>query len=321
MPDTFSLMLAIGLLLLLGLGSYALWLLLATRRQQQLARHLARLHAGAANRPEQESIIKAAPAPVAEQPWWQRLPGHAWLLRILPHAGLAWQPGRFWACCGLASLPGLLGASLLHLPLAGLLLATLATAASPYGWLHLRLQRHRLRYEQQLPPALDLIARAMRAGNSLTGSFGLLAEEMPAPMGPAFRQLHDEIHFGVPLDEALRHLQAHSPIDEVRYFVVAAIVQRETGGNFTRSLASLSAMIRARILLRSKLKTMTAEGRLSALVLTLLPLMLAAGFSFINRPYMRFFWLNPVGIQCSWVALGMLLLGNVWMRALIRLRQ
>ena len=320
MHASLPLILSLLLLLLLILGGYALWLALGMHREQRLQQQLTRLQTSPPQGVENLSIIKAGAAPHVQRPWWQRLPGHAWLLRALQHAGHARQPGHFWAGTIVAGIIGVIGASLLHLPPAGLLLAGGATASGPLFWLQWRQQQYRIRYEQQLPTALDLIARAMRAGHSPSSSFSLLAEELPAPLGPEFRLLHDEIHFGAPLDEALRHLQARSPVNEIRYFVVAAIVQRETGGNFTRSMASLSAMIRARILLRSKLKTMTAEGRLSALVLTLLPVLLAGLFIWLNRPYMGFFWRNPVGINCSWLALGMLLLGNVWMRALIRLR-
>src|ERR1700693_3355308 len=168
----------------------------------------------------------------------------------------------------------------------------IATAAALLPFLYVQRKRSkRLRkIEQQLPDALDLIGRALRAGHSLPASLKMVGEEMAEPIAKEFAITHDEVNFGVTLQQALTNLSRRVPITDLRYFVVAVLIQRETGGNLTEVLTNLSHLIRNRLKLHAKIKVMTAEGRISAWTLGLLPFGLAALMYMGNPEFISVLW-------------------------------
>ena len=238
----------------------------------------------------------------------------------LKHSGLGWSVTRLitysLACAAIAAIAVLVFR--LAAPFAAL--AAVVAACLPSLYVSHRLGLALLTFERQLPEALEMIARSMRVGFSLAGALKMVSEELPAPLGDEFRVTHDEINFGVPLDTALRNMLTRTPIDELRYFVVAAVVQRETGGNLTETLASLSTTIRERIKLRGKVRALTSEGRLSAVILTILPVFVAGAISFITPGYLKIFWTDPQGIKVACFTIALVAFGNFWMRQLAKVR-
>ena len=159
-------------------------------------------------------------------------------------------------------------------------------AAAPWFWLgHQRTKRMRL-FERQIPEALDLMGRALRAGHAFPTAVKMVGDEMPEPIAKEFRMLFDETNFGVPQNEALMRLADRVPVDDLRYFVIAVMIQRESGGNLAELLDNIAAIVRARLKLLGEVRTLSAEGRMSAWVLGLLPFGVAAVINIVNPKFM-----------------------------------
>lgn len=212
-----------------------------------------------------------------------------------------------------------LGGSLLPVPgPAVLVLMVVSALVMPLRVLRAKSRRLR-QIEEQLPEAADMISRALRAGHSFSTAMGIVAEEMPAPIGNEFRIAFDEINFGVPLNDALLGLATRSPIGDLRYFVIAVLIQRESGGNLAEILGNISQIIRSRLALLGKVRVLSSEGRLSAWILGILPFAMALIISIVNPKFLRILWTDPTGIKMVGVAMVMMLFGILWMRKIIRI--
>ena len=198
----------------------------------------------------------------------------------------------------------------------------LALASFFIPWLFVQVKRSkRLRkMEQQLPETLDLIGRALRAGHALPSGLKMAGEELPDPLATEFRITHDEINFGVSMQQALNNLGERVPITDMRYFVVAVLIQREAGGNLTEVLDNLSKLIRSRLRFHARVKVLTTEGRMSAWVLGLLPFGLAALLNFANPEFISVLWTDPAGIKVTNIVLTMMAVGGIWLYKLVKIR-
>lgn len=214
-----------------------------------------------------------------------------------------------------ATLPGLLGKA----PVLGAALG-LGLAVLPWWRVAHSRQRRIERIERQFPQALDLMSRAMRAGHAFAAAVRMVAEELPDPLGQDFRMLFDEMNYGVPAHTALAHLAERVPLQDVSYFAVAVMIQRESGGNLAELLDKISAIVRERLKLHGEIRTLSAEGRLSALILTALPFGVAAVVNVVNPRFMAVLWTDATGLRMVGAALFMMVLGMLWMRKIIRIR-
>lgn len=236
------------------------------------------------------------------------------------------QSGLEWTVAALLSVSLLFGAIVClalsyanALPLLQLGV-TLAAAFLPFAYVQWKRSRRLRRMEQQLPDTLDLIGRAMRAGHALPSGLQMVGQEMVDPIAKEFRITNDEINFGVSMQQALTNLSERVPITDVRYFVVAVLVQREAGGNLTEVLDNLSKLIRSRLKFHARIKVLTTEGRMSAWVLGLLPFGLAILLYIANRPFISVLWTDPAGIKIAQIVLGMMAFGAIWLYKLIQIR-
>jgi tight adherence protein B len=180
--------------------------------------------------------------------------------------------------------------------------------------------KHMQQFERQLPDALDLMGRAMRAGHAFPTAIKMVADEMKDPIGGEFRILFDEMNYGVPQQTALLNLAARTDSTDLSYFVIAVLIQRDSGGNLAELLDNISAIIRARLKLYGEIRTLSAEGRLSAWILGCLPFATAAMVNLVNPNFMKVLWEDPAGINLIYGALGMMIMGVLWMRRIIRIR-
>jgi len=198
--------------------------------------------------------------------------------------------------------------------------AALALAWLPWWRVSSARNKRVQRFEQQFPEALDMMGRAMRAGHAFPTAVKMCGEEMAEPMARDFRILSDEMNYGVPAAEALQNLALRVPLPDVSYFVVAVMIQRESGGNLAELLDSISAILRARLKLLGEVRTLSAEGRLSAIILTALPFGVALVVNLVNPEFMKVLWTDPAGLKVVGAALFMMVLGMLWMRSIIRIR-
>lgn len=165
----------------------------------------------------------------------------------------------------------------------------------PYLYLKFAERTYHLKFQEQLPEALDLLARALRSGHALTSGLEMVSAEMEDPIGSEFGAAVDEINLGLTLQEAFENLCERVPSTDLRFFAVAIIIQRETGGNVAEILDKISQLIRERIQFARQVKALTAEGRLSAMVLIGLPIVLFAYIFFVNHEYLSLLWKEQIG--------------------------
>lgn len=253
------------------------------------------------------------------------------LLMSIPRAhrldGLILQSGLSWTVSQLllsSVVLGLLAASVLGswLSLSTPLAMAAGMGAGLLPWLYVSSRRSRrlARFEVQLPEALDLMLRALRSGHSFASAVQMVGQEMTNPAAAEFSTVHDEVNFGVSMEQALTNLTQRVPLTDLRYFVVAVLIQRDSGGNLTEVLGNLSRLIRERLKLRSKVKVMSADGRLSAWILTLLPFALAALMNAFNPTFMAPLWTDPIGVVMLQYLLTMMVIGILVMQKIIRIR-
>jgi tight adherence protein B len=249
------------------------------------------------------------------------LPRAHQLDRILLQADLNWSVANLvLGCLALGAAGYLVTTSLLHQPfLLGVMVAGPCTWL-PLAWVGRRRSRRLARLEQQLPDALDLLGRALRAGHAFGTGLQMIGEEMAEPIASEFRMVHDEVNFGVSLEQALGNLSARVPITDLRYFVVAVLIQRESGGNLTEVLANLSRLIRQRLKLFRHVRVLSAEGRMSAWLLSLLPFAIGALMSVFNPEFMAPMWTDPLGISITRGMLVSMAFGILLLRKIIRIR-
>jgi tight adherence protein B len=249
-----------------------------------------------------------------------KAPGIKAIDNLLQQSGLAITVARLCAYtlalgCGAGVL-----ALLARLPPPAVVAAALAGCVSPWMFvLHSRRKRVQ-KIEQQLPDALDLVARAMRAGHAFSATLKMVADEAPDPIAKEFRTVFEEVNMGSSMSVALGNFAARTPNPDVRFFAIAVMIQRETGGNLTEILESIATLLRARFKLLGTVRVLSAEGRLSAKVLTLLPFGTAGAVYLANPEFMKTLWSDPVGIKLMWGALVLMVIGLFWMSRVVRVR-
>jgi tight adherence protein B len=242
------------------------------------------------------------------------------LQNLLEQAGVNWTAGQ--VC--LASLLLALGAfnAIWYLAPIGkpfaFFLAPLA-ALFPFSLLRRYSTMRFEAFEAQFPYALQFIARAMRAGHAFSVSLELLHKEFPDPLGSEFRRAYDEQNLGLPIDVTLDRLAKRVPLMDVSFFVAAVLLQKRTGGNLAEILEKLSALIRERFKLRGQIRTISAHGRLSSMVLTAIPTVVGVLMYLVNPEHMRFFLEEEVGQWMAAAAIGFQVLGYFIMRRIVKI--
>jgi tight adherence protein B len=175
-------------------------------------------------------------------------------------------------------------------------------------------------FEEQFPEAIDLIARALRAGHAFTTGLAMTAEEIPAPVGEEFKLLYDRQNFGMPLPEAMRAFAARIPLIDARFFVTAVLTQRETGGNLSEVLDNLASVIRERFKVKRQVRVLTAHGRITGWILAGLPPALAAAMFIMTPGHMDTLINDTLGVQMIMGALTLQVIGTLIIRKLVNIR-
>ena len=239
---------------------------------------------------------------------------------VIQQSGLDWTLPKLIMLSTVFTAFAWLVLSFATLPQLAVLPLALFAGCAPIMYV-LRCRGRRMRkLERQLPDICDMIARALRSGHSFTSTLGMVGDEFPDPMGGEFRVTFDEVNYGVPLHDALMNLATRVPVQDLRYFVIAVLIQRETGGNLAELLDSIAALIRERFKLFDKVRVLSAEGRLSAWILGLLPFGTAAVMAVLNREFLSVLWEDPAGIRMVGTMLVSMLFGLFWIRRIVRIR-
>jgi tight adherence protein B len=201
----------------------------------------------------------------------------------------------------------------------GLLVGGVIGFAIPFLVLKVKRTRRMRAFEEQFPEGLDLISRALKAGHAFATGLKMVADELPDPVGPEFRKTFDEQNFGLPLKDALDNLTHRVPSLDVRFFVTAVLIQRETGGNLSEILENLAHVVRERFKILRQVRVYTAHGRFTGYVLLALPAILGIALSFINPDHMNMLFRERMGQTMLVVALVMQTIGFLWIKHVIKI--
>jgi len=225
----------------------------------------------------------------------------------LKQAGLGLSVSTFWiASGGLAAFALLLALMLRQPPLIGLGLAFAAGLGLPRWVLNFLAARRRAKFVDAFPDAMDIVVRGIKSGLPVHDSLRVIAKESPEPLAGQFNRLVESIGMGMTMDQALEKMHAEMPTPEVRFFSIVLAIQSKTGGNLAEALGNLSAVIRARKLMREKVKALSAEAVASAVIIGALPPAVIVLLMVTAPDYMRVLFVDRRGHL-------MLMVGAVWM--------
>lgn len=243
---------------------------------------------------------------------------------LLQRAGLDWSPaklfGTMWVACGIGLFAGtVLTPSSLNRTMTAPGLALLG-GALPYFYVRRKARKRMAEMEEQLPEALDFLARSMRAGHAFTISLEMLGEELPDPLGQEYRTLFNEQNLGAPIDIALQNFTVRVPLLDARFFCSAVLLQRQTGGNLSEILTRLSYLIRERFRLRGQVKAASSHGRMTAAVLSALPIVTVLGLMVVAPGYLNGMAADPDGrIMIAGAVVGQVL-GHYCIRKIVNIK-
>jgi tight adherence protein B len=192
----------------------------------------------------------------------------------------------------------------------------LAAGWLPIAYVRFRAERRVRKFEEQFPEAIELIARALRAGHAMTTGLALVAEELPDPVGGEFRLVYDRQNFGMSMPDALRQFAGRVPLLDARFFVTAVLTQRESGGNLAEILDNLGDVIRQRFRVKRQIRVVTAHARLTGWVLVLMPVVIALAMVVVAPDHILTLVRDPLGIQMAMAAVGLWVIGYFAIRKL-----
>ncbi|SFH93203.1 tight adherence protein B [Collimonas sp. OK307] len=303
-------------------GFYMMWKSYRGPQAKKIAKRLQALSASL-DQTKQSQLLKQRM--LSEIPVFERillnLPRARSLDKFILQAGLDWTVSKLLLSCLALGVAGCLTmTSLIHQTILLGAPVGIALAALPLLYVRYKRSRRLTRIEQQLPEALDLVTRALRSGHAFSSGLQMIGDEMAEPIAGEFRIVHDEVNFGVSMQQALTNLSQRVPITDLRYFVVAVLIQRDSGGNLTEVLGNLSRLIRERLKLFSKIRVLSSEGRLSAWILGVMPFALGGVMSLLNPDFMAPLWHDPLGIAIIKYMLILMVVGILVLRKIVRIR-
>ena len=300
-------------------GAYMAW---NAYHGPEATRIVKRLRAMSTSGSQQSSLVKQRL--LAQTPGMERLllkvPRIHQLDKIILQSGLNYSVANFIGISLLIVAGALVVTLLVGFSMKVVVIVTVLAGCAPLLNIVRAKQKRLGTIEQQLPSALDLMGRAMTAGHSFPSALQMVGSEMPEPISSEFRIVFDEINYGIPTPEALMNLSERVPSTDLRYFVIAVLIQRETGGNLAGLLANISALIRARLKLLGSIRVLSAEGRLSAWILTILPIALAFVLQLVNPGFLNILWTDPNGLKMLVMVLILMIIGIFIMWRIIKIR-
>jgi len=199
------------------------------------------------------------------------------------------------------------------------LLVGLASGLGPLAFVFFKRRQRFNKFEEGLPEALDLMVNALRAGHSLISVLGLVGREAPEPIGSEFRSCFDEQNYGLDLRTALDNLVIRVPLQDLKIVSTAILIQKESGGSLPEVLDKTAYVIRERFRLKRQVRVHTAQGRLTAWILCLLPVVLGIGLYVLNPSSMSLLWTRSLGIKLLYTAAAMTITGALIIRKIVRM--
>lgn len=241
----------------------------------------------------------------------------------LQQAGIGWTTHKLFSMMALMAVPGLIVGLmfpfLLNRAITAFVLSSVG-AVMPYMYVKKKRKQRLDKLEEQLPDALDFLARSMRGGHAFSISLEMIGEEIADPLGQEFRSLFNEQNLGAPLENALRNFAERVPLLDARFFTSSVLLQRQTGGNLAEILTRLAYVIRERFRLKGQVKATSAHGRLTALILTVLPIVTLVALLFVAPGYIQTMAEDPDGKKLIAGAIIAQILGNLFIKKIINIK-
>ncbi len=261
---------------------------------------------------------------LSDVPWLNDLMlqvgGFRKLQQLLTQAESSWTVGTLVSLSAILLVAGTWIATLRAPSFALAVIAGIALSSVPFVYLYAKRWKRLRRFEELLPDTIDLMARALRAGHTITSAIEMVAAEGSEPVASEFRRVFEEQNFGLPLREAMLNLADRVPLPDVSFLVTAILVQKETGGNLAEVLDKTALVIRERFRLRGQLRVYTAQGRLTGWILASLPFIMFVLLSLVNPAYMSILWTDPVGRTLIYVGIGLMVVGGWVIRRVIDIK-
>ncbi len=248
-----------------------------------------------------------------------QFPGIQNLEKLIKQANSSYSVGFYLLLCTVLTLTGFLAVSVTTPNFIFSTACALVLGACPLAQLRFKKRKRIEKFEKQLPDALDLIARALKAGHAFTSGLKLAADEFDDPLGPEFGETIDEINFGVSVSDALKNLTDRIDCPDLRFFAVSVILQRETGGNLAEIIEGLAQLVRERFKFQGKVKVLSAEGKFSAIILLLLPFFVGLAIRVINPDYSQVLFSEPAGRLAMGAAVVSMTMGVIFIRKMIKI--
>ena len=267
-----------------------------------------------------DMLLKQALSEVDKKNLLDKLTPEAFnLTKVIEQADANVKPSAlFGAGVVMAVIGFVAGLTLVNVYVAPVLAATFFTV--PFVWLFWKKSSRMKKFAGQLPEGMELIARALRAGHSLAAGLHVVAEEMPQPIAKEFGRVYEEQNLGVTLDDALKNLTERVPNLDLRFFVTSVAIQRQTGGDHAEIHDRIGYVIRERYKILGQVKALTAEGRLSGIVLIALPIGLFFMMLWMKPDYIEMLWKDPMGQKMSAGAIILVLIGAYAIKKIIDIK-
>ncbi|KGY12560.1 pilus assembly protein TadB [Vibrio tubiashii] len=239
------------------------------------------------------------------------------LKKTIELSGYDWSLTQTLTVTSLFSIVALIISFIFHQPFYVSIVAAVGVWFLLYFWLNKKISDRLSAFEEQLPEALDIMRRMLQAGQPVTQAFNEVGNEMPAPIGIEFKNTFNLLNYGYDMRMAIMQMAERTPTVSMLAFSSAVLLQKETGGNLSENLEKVSRVLRARFKLQRKIKTLSAESRLSAWILVLSPFILFLFLSFINPGYVEPLYKDPRGLNLISIGVVSLFIGSMWIRKII----
>jgi len=261
---------------------------------------------------------------LSDVPWLNqillRIPRLQKIDRVLEQGNVRFSLGSFVVFAILLAFAGFIGGLLLT---ANYLIAILAAAFSGallFFYIYRKKRKRMRKFQEQLPNALELMARALRAGHAFSSGLKMVADEFADPMGAEFEKVLDEINYGIAVPEAMKNISNRVDCTDLKYFVISVIIQRETGGNLSEILENISHIIRERFKFEGRVRVLASEGKFSALVLIALPFVIGFAVFIFNQEYIKPLATDPIGRIMIAGAIIMMCVGVFVIKNIIKIK-
>jgi tight adherence protein B len=240
--------------------------------------------------------------------------------RLLQQADAQYTLGVYVLLSLLMAAVGFLIGSLITSNRSVLVLLASVPGTIPFSYIYFKKKRRMEKFQRQLPEALELIARALKAGHAFPGGLKMVANELDDPIGIEFAKTLHEVNFGVGIPDALKNLPNRIDCPDLKFFIISVIIQRETGGNLAEILEKIAHLIRERFKLQGRIRVLSSEGKLSAMILIALPFVVAFVLYLLNPGYIQTLFVDPMGKVLVVFALVMMVIGAFVMRRMIEIK-